>query len=827
MNSARIPFLAAALLLAAVALVLTLGGEGAPFGGSAAPGAAEPPSAPTLASGLDSTEHPQPSPHDPSAERRREEAPPPAARAASPPPREDLRGRVVDADSRAPLADVRVVVREERGTGSVLATLTTDAEGRFELSGLGAHHDVRLHLALAGHLPSSPQHATGLDRDFALERGRSLAGRVLWRSDRAPVPNAELRLLGVPSRWNGQELGPLVARTDAEGRFALDALPRDRVSLLVRAEGTLGEQQSVPGDVEALDLLLDPVDPLPLRLVDLDTGVPLVDHAVELGEWPNALATFTLRTDGAGLLRLSVPRALEPEAISRELERRSWWRIQPEGWCATIVPLAALGEEATDVPCARGAIVQGNVRDPEGNAVAEASVALAAHCPEPGLDLPLGMRIDTARSSTRTGADGSYRLSSVWLPCTDGGRLSGSSEGWESTSATLSGPLTAGLVSVDLTLREGLRSAIHGRITLAGEPLLGGVTVSQAKTASQAALWRQTLCNARGEYALEDLRPGPLRLRVYRSPDGGDRLHQEELDLAPGLLEHDLTLTEALPELRGVVVDENDRPMAEAAVFDQDDDRMTFEEGGFVQQGGRHVQTRSARDGTFAIRLDPEVLPLSLRARRGAAQSRPFEVSGLHEVVRLELPPTGSVRLEVHDSEGNRPARLRSLLGWSAGAPPTSEPAFALLQPWPESDGTFALELPAGSWDLKAVAADRPTGWLRGLRVAPGTERGALLELPAGCTVELRLHGAPVGAGVTVTEAFDDGAALVGMLGRPFRSQAASPEGALTTLFTEPLAPGRYVLTPRPDDWTLRPASLDVGFGEHATLDVTWTPEEP
>lgn len=183
-----------------------------------------------------------------------------------------LRGRVVDATTKAPIASVSVVVSERFGPLVVhpIRTATVfDADGHYAVDRL-PKGTFLVTVAAEGYGPSPDREVTLAASgttllDFELKRGARLSGVVRDAATKAPIAGASVSLEG---RWGGSEgaaaLTP-VAATDAAGRFTIVGLPPGKVSFLAGASGHHGRVFMVaidPGsDPPAADIALTPTKP--------------------------------------------------------------------------------------------------------------------------------------------------------------------------------------------------------------------------------------------------------------------------------------------------------------------------------------------------------------------------------------------------------------------------------------------------------------------------------------------------------------------------------------------------------------------------------------
>jgi len=158
-------------------------------------------------------------------------------------------GRVVD-EQGTPVAGASVCVNREGLYDAGLASTRTDADGRFELTGLvEGEYDLEasgLWLERGSSTPWIPIYLGGIaggPHEVVLPRGQTIEGRVL-RPDGTPAIGLHIQ----PRLVFENSLGPVYAATsDLHGRFRLE-LPRDSVRTIEVYLGNFeGEIFSVDG----------------------------------------------------------------------------------------------------------------------------------------------------------------------------------------------------------------------------------------------------------------------------------------------------------------------------------------------------------------------------------------------------------------------------------------------------------------------------------------------------------------------------------------------------------------------------------------------------
>jgi protocatechuate 3,4-dioxygenase beta subunit len=238
--------------------------------------------------------------------------------------------------------------------------------------------------------------------DLRLDRGVAIAGRVIDIEDRG-VPGArvtaEFHPPGMPgvgrivqkllSYVNGEFLkGPFQAQTDADGRFAIDALPPGAYDLLAEKPGFPETRlENVLGGTTEAVILLAPGARIEGLLVD-GQGLPVPDLEVRLGAEAAAIA---LPFPGASDMLETANRLFgDPERRARSRESGAFrfenvgpgryrLKVQVAGFLPLERPLAiAPGETEVQLGALaidRGAAIRGRVIAQGGAPVEGASVS--------------------------------------------------------------------------------------------------------------------------------------------------------------------------------------------------------------------------------------------------------------------------------------------------------------------------------------------------------------------------------------------------------------------------------------------------------------------
>jgi RNA polymerase sigma-70 factor (ECF subfamily) len=191
-----------------------------------------------------------------------------------------IQGRIVDAETQAPVADARV------GMNWPLTPETrTDGAGRYRLNGWIAGRNVyhAIHVLASGYPRAVVRVTNETTIDFALEHGDFVTGRAVDEQGR-PIAGARVAVIG-DDDW---VLSMAHGRTDSAGTFRLGPLSRKMPhGVIVMAEGhgrTLAgirPRAEKPGTIELGDVSLPRGRSIEGRVVDA-RGQPVARVQVEL-----------------------------------------------------------------------------------------------------------------------------------------------------------------------------------------------------------------------------------------------------------------------------------------------------------------------------------------------------------------------------------------------------------------------------------------------------------------------------------------------------------------------------------------------------------------
>ena len=167
-------------------------------------------------------------------------------------------GRVYDQD-RAPISQVSITA-SGRAIGQMPTQSFDSSDGTFRF-GPVAPGTLTLHAAAEGYQPGkrkiqvkSGETLTGAD--LMLKASMSLVGRVTDAESGDPIGGAQV----IPDMRTGALAESVGAYTDDDGRYTLNALPDNRTSIRVKAEGyrsvLIGGVQGPPGEQVRRDFSL-------------------------------------------------------------------------------------------------------------------------------------------------------------------------------------------------------------------------------------------------------------------------------------------------------------------------------------------------------------------------------------------------------------------------------------------------------------------------------------------------------------------------------------------------------------------------------------------
>jgi protocatechuate 3,4-dioxygenase beta subunit len=535
-----------------------------------------------------------------------------------------LSGKVTDDETGEPVEGAEVVVQINlRLKGS------TDAEGKYEISGLGPTR-TRIFARAKGYVTSyqyvTPDADGGdVEHDFGLKRGGIVLGTVLDPSGR-PVAGARI---GQNAYGLYQEGSEDVAISEDDGTYRLEGiLPGNRWVFALAdgyAPGRSAAQVTVQGGAETtgIDIRLT-VGGEVRGKVTAESGEPVEGAAVRI--WP------TGRRDPRA------PRPLVPPEPARSSSDGTFVidrlqagtyvvRVEKEGYSAASRPNVVISEggevEGVDFVLKRGFAVNGKVLDKKGQPVAGAEIQA----------YPQKVQGDWQRHTTKSKEDGSFRLEGL-SPGTYYLRAGKSGFG----SASKSG-VQSGTDGIELTLSE--QGALTGTAILAqsGKP----VTAYKIRIyrTGQRAGWpvrQQDVADATGAFSVTNLPPGAYEIDGYTAT--GLLSTRVAFEIREGQETPPVKLSlEKGGSIRGVVQSPDGSPSNQARVY------ATAEDG----SRRNPVSASTDAQGRFVLRpLEPGTYVVRANHRQWVeAQDLASVTLGSETEMRLVLRAGGSARIAV------------------------------------------------------------------------------------------------------------------------------------------------------------------------------------
>lgn len=722
-------------------------------------------------------------------------------------PRRVVAGRVIDAESREPVAGALVWQSFGRGlpTARALAAgrgaeifALTDGAGAYELA---MSDDPGLHVAAqaAGYHPATSELRGDepVAPTVALRPASSLRGSVV-NSAGEPVEGAEVSAVVKPEgpsmRFGGQVQK---AQTEASGSFVVRSLePGAAYRLEATADGY------APGGAEArTGQPGDPTSrPEPVEIT-LGRGAQAFGRVVDESDQPVAGATVELESQGSGdpmemmrRMMLDVPPAGEATSDAdgmfsfRHVAAGSYrMSAKAPGFAAASVPGIELTEGAEEIDLGTlvlspGVKVHGVVVDSAGQGLEGAEIRMTV---QQGGAM---MRVFTSPrgpADATSGSDGGFEL--VDLAPDDQVSISASLTGYQRGS--VDGVRAPNDEPARIVLRKS--AEIRGRVVDdTGLPVEGadvGVAISRNRgPISRFHEVGSATSDADGTFELLDAPIGSARLKAeaegFQAAEKsvelqeGERLDDIELVLRPGA------------RIVGTVTDSEGVPVVDAAVAVEDEGaagnpmRMMFGGGG----------ARTDGDGTFLLDGLESGRQTIIAVKDSQRASRVLEVKSGTNRLDLRFSTGASVSGRVVDPDGLPAADVHLTLQGT-------EDFTLRFTTTSRADGTFLFDdVAPGSYRLVGEASGRATSH----RPDPVTVAAQPVS-----GVELRMQRGQVLTGQLLGADFDDvsSAQVIAMSNVGFIAGKVDFEGGYRV---EGMGPGH---------WTVRGSLAD---GRQATETV-------
>lgn len=285
-----------------------------------------------------------------------------------------LRGRVIDADSKTPIAGARV------GIGWTLdSPVTTSSDGSYALPGWTGDGQTDVHVRAEGYATDGKIVEDAERVDFELPRGYAASGRVVG-ADHEPVGGALVSLIASSMDESRQQISHAYSRADGDGRFRVTGLRVGmRHVVVVLAPGHARLRRETPSGSPAQDAELgDLVLASPRRVEGVvvgSDGAPSQRQSVFLSGplTRDQVGSFygravTIATDDLGRFRFGDVEPGDYEVVVRPAggqEIRTKVHVPPD-------------QDVLDIQIVRAAVreVRIAVTDPEGKPLAGVFVGL-------------------------------------------------------------------------------------------------------------------------------------------------------------------------------------------------------------------------------------------------------------------------------------------------------------------------------------------------------------------------------------------------------------------------------------------------------------------
>lgn len=611
-------------------------------------------------------------------------------------------GRVVDAETGAPVADATVrAERTDVGGAVEAAPVITDQEGRFEIRGWSRQKGCYLSATAATHVARRVGVGGLPRRDFEIAllpraRAATLLGRV-FDARAAPAEGARIRLM-VRATARDDRPRPILGETGADGSFVLSGLPPGRATLHVE----LAHHD---------DLVLH---------VDLPAGSRTDLGTLRLTPFSWSSITGVVRDlDGEPVPDAEIVIPLSPVVATRRVDADADGRYRIDRLRAGVLLVRVSARGASNfltVEVPPGAVHEVDLELPLGSHFL-GGVVTSAGAPAAGLEVICEpVESGTGQSWTAwTDAEGRFRVDGL-----------------------VAGPKLVNVMRESpwkIEVFEGLALdrddhvlefppvpdpvRVEGTVTsIDGAPIAGALV-----EASGSGVGERAHTDVLGRYALE-LRVTADEVRILHATHPEFRAERSTVQPADAALEivaRDFRLTPLFRTgaVEGVVLDATGRPVAGAVCV------VTAQ-----RDAGARILEREDSDslGRFRIGAIPEGSALLRVGIEGEDEhQRAVEIRAaetLHVEFRIDRPAGATLHVRVRDESG-RPVSGASVAAWRASG--------AVLR-WGTTDeeGRLTLEdVRVGAVRITAEVAGAP-GHSRDVELEPGGAVDVVLDVVRG-----------------------------------------------------------------------------------------------
>ncbi|MEZ5988911.1 MAG: carboxypeptidase-like regulatory domain-containing protein [Planctomycetota bacterium] len=694
---------------------------------------------------------------------------------------------------------LRLVAREQG--------IDSGDDGSFVLGGFEADQEAHLLVDAEGFDVARVDgiKAGATDVVIRLKPAVYLTGHVV-DPDGKPVPAYKVVLSS--TMWLVMKV-ELASETvaDPEGRFRLDRLPREGLTLTIEAEGFAPFEQQVSltaGSVDLGALELSRPGAIAGTTVDPD-GRPVPDVLVRVaqGGFQDSALFAQMMGDSRALYRSDEEGRFRIEGLApRRLRLLADKDGYAPGRSRALKVEAGKTLEGVVLALSRGGVVAGRVIERDGPGLA-------------GWRVQAGKTDGSAMGFTETGPDGSFRIEALapGVYKVDGfpkdlmarvGRAS-----YDPQKGTGLGDIIKAATRLSVSGRVVVKdgevaelelvhepevadpdaAAVEGSVTVGGRPLEKGLVTFQEPGASLPS--RMANLRAGGRFEVEDLRPGSWLVKVRRDILGGQigattqvrvgegGRRRVDLDLPGGRVEGKVLREDGAPAV-GVILS-----LQREGQLDSEVDRLEFGEGTHLSGEGGSFEFEGLEAGTY----DLVAKDLGFRGGGRGTARMPSIVLGAGEDrddLVLTLGKGSALEVRVLTASGPKTNAVVTLCD-GRGLPMTLFPRRLT-----DADGTARFDgLPDGRYRVSVEGPGAAPALGEAVLLTGGRRELQSLLLGEGVPTSLRWLGeipeAWTGGTVLYTVWSGDGAFLrAGRLRVPRTSAVQLPIGSLT--------PGRYRL---------------------------------
>ncbi|MHC4820099.1 MAG: carboxypeptidase regulatory-like domain-containing protein [Planctomycetota bacterium] len=519
-----------------------------------------------------------------------------------------LRGRVVSPEGQpVPAATVSITDFDPDRLMDQSPSYVTDSGGRFTIDDFAPGFECTLSATADGWMKGEIESitleagATLDDVEIVLTSGHELAGEVV---DASGVPLADALVQVAPEgRRNSLNLGRSdspPARTDAEGRFVMRAIPEGRMAVRAEREGFVPSTEVtevVAGQRAQVRVTLKRDAPISGRVVD-ESG------AAVSSAWVRAQSGEKVMGSGGGHSGRTNTVADGTFTIEG-LPANATFDVTAgaNGFVNAPAVSVTSGTSGVEIRLQRGLEISGRVLDPAGRGLAGMRVRI--HPKERA----------GGRESVKTNDQGGFSVRGL-EPGPHSVRVYGPQNG--DFILNEDHTVEAGELGVTVNLREGLR--IDGRLVDSnGKPVVGASVNASRIDEGQPSSSHHSNSNKSGEFALRGMPEGNYRVIVSHRGSQAQRLES----VKAGTSDLVITMSEGMA-LAGVVIGRDGKPLANARVIVRGVPPLRF-----------YRSARSGSDGTFRI-TGLEQGKYRVEARSGGRGPRPAPSGGQDSGIEVQ-----------------------------------------------------------------------------------------------------------------------------------------------------------------------------------------------